>query len=407
MDKKKVVIIGGGTIGTGVAYYVSKMGKAEVILVDRDYIGSGNTSSAASLITLARSKKSIVPLVKETITAIEEMEVLLNEPSGVMKVGSIHVAASDATEKNIRGLMKIADEFDLNYEWLLPNQIKEKLPWVDIENVRGGAFMKDDCYLESTVLANNYAKAAIKYGTEIKQYTTVEKILHTNGKITGVKTQDGIIECDMVVDAAGAWSNLLSMPMNEAIPMAPVRSIYWLTGKRPELFNANQPIAIFPDASTYCRPDGEALLFGIRDKEGVHINPKELPNNMLGFKMIDDEEHWNILMNEGDGFQKFFPEFQDMEIAHCISGISTYTPDASLTVGKSNYVEGLYIATGCSGAGVATSGGYGRIIAELIYNKPLFTEIESFSINRFGNIDPFDNDFRQQCADARSKKKEG
>lgn len=67
---KKVIVVGGGTIGTAVAYYISKLGNAEVILVDRDSIGSGNTSAAASLVTLARSKKSIIPLVKETLLAI-------------------------------------------------------------------------------------------------------------------------------------------------------------------------------------------------------------------------------------------------------------------------------------------------------------------------------------------------
>ncbi|MBJ6368931.1 NAD(P)/FAD-dependent oxidoreductase [Snuella sedimenti] len=404
---KKVVVIGGGTIGAGVAYYVSKMGNAEVTLVDRDYIGSGNTAAAASLVTLARTKKPIIPLVMETMLAIGEMEALLGEPSGVMKVGSIHVVASDTSEKSVRNLMEIAKEFGLEHEWITAEDIKKRLPWIDISEVRGGAFMKDDCYMESTVLANNFAKAAKLCGATIKQYTNVEEILCKQGSVTGVKTNKGVIDCDVVVDAAGAWSNMLSMQVNEAIPMAPVRSIYWITGRRPGLFNPNQPMAIFPDASAYCRPEGEALLFGIRDKTGLHVDPKALPNSMHGYNMISEDESWDILMNEGEKFQEFFPEFQDMEIAHCISGISTYTPDASLTLGKAKNVEGLYVATGCSGAGVATSGGYGRIIAELIYNIPLFTNIDSFSMERFGNFDPFDAIFRQQCANARSNKKEG
>ncbi|MDO5977457.1 NAD(P)/FAD-dependent oxidoreductase [Flavivirga spongiicola] len=404
---KKVVIIGGGTIGTSVAYYVSKLGDADVTLVDKDYIGSGNTASAASLITLARSKKSIIPLVKETIAAIGDMEQLLGEPSGVMKVGSIHIAASETSEKSIRSLMDIADEFGLKQEWLTSESIKEKLPWINIESVRGGAFMKDDCYMESTVLANNFAKAAKMQGAKIKQYTNVEEILSDNGKITGIKTKEGVIPCDVVVDAAGAWSNLLSMQASEAIPMAPVRSIYWITGNRPDLFNPNQPMVIFPDASAYCRPEGESLLFGIRDRAGVHVNPKELPDSMHGYNLINENEYWDILLEEGQAFQKFFPDFENMEIAHCISGISTYTPDASLAMGSAKNMEGLYIATGCSGAGVATSGGYGRVIAELIYNKQPYTNIDPFKIDRFGDFDPFEYDFRQRCADARSNKKEG
>ena len=404
---KKVVIIGGGTIGTAIAYYVSKLGNAEVTLVDRNAIGSGNTSLAASLVTHARSKKSMIPLVIETMSAIKEMETLFNEPSGVMKVGSIHIAASDTSEKSIRKLMHIAKEFQLNCEWLSPAQIKEKLPWLNIEKVKGGAFMKDDCYMESTVLATNFAKGAKTQGVTIKQYTNIEEILTKDGKILGVGTETGSIPCDVVVDAAGAWSNLLSMQVGEAIPMAPVRSMYWITGKRPDLFSPTQPMAIFPDASAYCRPDGTSMLFGIRDRRAVQFNPKELPATLNNFHLVDEDEHWDILVQEGDGFKEFFPELTEMGIAHCIAGISTYTPDASLTLGTAEHIEGLYIATGCSGAGVATSGGYGRLIAELIYKKPLFTDIADFDLGRFGTIDPFDHEFRQRCAKARSYKKEG
>lgn len=405
--KKKVVVIGAGTLGTAAAYYMSKLGNAEVVLIERDAIGSGNTSSAASLVTLARSKKAMIPMVQETMRAIEEMEIQLNEPSGVMKVGSIHVAASEKTESSIRKLMLIADEFKLCYEWLSPDEIKDKLPWIASEMIRGGAFMKDDCYMESTVLAANFAKAAKLNGADILQYTNVESLILKKGNIVGINTSKGQITCDIVVDAAGAWSNLLSMSVKVPIPMAPVRSIYWITGKRPDLFHPDQPMAILPDASAYCRPEGQALLFGIRDNAGVHVDPRKLPDNMYGFNLISEDEYWDILMKEGAGFQKLFPRFEQMEIAHCISGISTYTPDTSLTIGEATNVKGFYVASGCSGAGVATSGGYGRVIAELIYELPLFTDITTFDLERFGSIDPFDPIFRQKCADARSNKKEG
>ena len=122
---KRVVIIGGGTIGTAVAYYISKLGNANVTLLDKNYIGSGNTSAAASLITLARSKKEIIPLVKETIDAIEAVEEQLQESSGMMKVGSIHVAASKSSEKSIKKLMQVADEFELAFALELTAELME------------------------------------------------------------------------------------------------------------------------------------------------------------------------------------------------------------------------------------------------------------------------------------------
>ena len=239
------------------------------------------------------------------------------------------------------------------------------------------------------------------------QYTNVEEVLYEKDQITGVKTDQGIIHADVVVDAAGAWSNLLASQVNEPIPMAPVRSVYWITGSRPDLFHSKQPMAIFPDANAYCRPEGNALLFGIRDNHGKHMDPNEIPKSLVGLNLISEEEQWDILTEEGAKFTHFFPAFEEMEIAHCISGFSTYTPDASLALGSARNLDGFYAASGCSGAGVATSGGYGRIIAELIYGMDPFTDIEPFKLDRFGPIDPFDANFRQRCANARSQKKEG
>ncbi len=141
---KGVVLVGGGTIGTAIAYYVSKLGNAQVTLLDRDYIGSGNTAAAASLITLSRSKKAIIPLVRETISAVRDMEELLDEPSRVMKVGSVHVVASETSMQSINNLMEVADSFDLSTTWLSAEEVKVKRPWLNTGNVMGGAFMKDD-----------------------------------------------------------------------------------------------------------------------------------------------------------------------------------------------------------------------------------------------------------------------
>jgi sarcosine oxidase, subunit beta len=235
----------------------------------------------------------------------------------------------------------------------------------------------------------------------------VESLVPENGIVKGVNTSKGYLESDFVVDAAGAWSNILAKSVGIGLPMTPVRSNYWITSVDKNIFQKNQPIVILPDASAYTRPESGSLLFGLRESTSVHFDPRNLPEDLTGYVFGDPEDQWNILIEQGERFQKFFPKFDEVEIKHYIAGVSTYTPDGMFVLGGVPEIKGFLAATGCSGAGVAASGGMGRIISELVMGQETFCNINPFRINRFGSIDPFSHQFRQICADARSNKKSG
>ena len=267
--------------------------------------------------------------------------------------------------------------------------------------------MPDDAFMDAYVLANAFVLAAKKYGAEIIQYTNVEGLITEGSNVLGVKTKEGNIESDFVVDAAGAWSNLLSLQAGIGLPMTPVRSNYWITSANPELFSRQQPIVILPDASAYTRPESGALLFGLRESKSVHFDPRNLPEDLTGHVFGDPEDQWNILIEQGGRLQRFFPKFEEIQIQHYIAGVSTYTPDGMFVLGGLPETKGFLAATGCSGAGVAVSGGMGRIISEMVMGVDTFCDVEPFRIDRFGIVDPLSQEFRQHCADARSNKKSG
>ena len=210
-----------------------------------------------------------------------------------------------------------------------------------------------------------------------------------------------------MIDAAGAWSNLISLKAGVALPMTPVRSNYWITAKDQGLFNADQPIVILPDASAYTRPESGGLLFGLRESNSIHFDPRNLPADLTGYTFGNPDDQWNILMEQGEKLRRFFPMFDQVSIPHYISGVSTYTPDGMFVIGGVPGVRGFLAATGCSGAGVAVSGGMGRIIAEMVNGQEPFCDTEPFRPERFGTIDPFSEEFMVKCAEARSRKTSG
>ena len=400
------VVIGGGTIGTACLWHLAKKGK-KALLVERNHIGTGNTSKAASLMTQVRTKEALIPLIQETYKNIEAIEALTNESVAKRKVGTIHIAASENTVSGLNEIVEIANNHTIKNREISKEELQERVPWFNTSKVLKANFMEDDSYVDAYVLAKVYARASQMKGAEIWQDTEVLELLKDGQKIIGVKTTKGIVACDNIVDAAGAWANQLSLQVDVAIPMAPVRSIYWITEKKPSTFSENQPMLTIPDAMAYTRPESGALLFGLREENSPHFHPNDLAKEPHAAFLGNPEDQWDIILKQGKAFVSFFPEFENIGIENCITGISTYTPDGYYTFGEVKELQGFYVAAGCAGAGVAGAGGIGRMISEMINDDVLFTDGHPFRVGRFGAIDPMSVTFRQRCADARSKKKDG
>ena len=402
------IIIGSGTLGTAVSYYLSKAGLGEVIVIERNTIGSGSTSWAASLVNRIRTKTEQIPLVMETCRVIDNLESELNESLGYKRVGCLHLAASDQTHKSLQEIVRLSKVHLVEGEFVSRKDVGRRLPWINPDRVSSAYFMPGDFYLDAYILANAFARAAKFHGTVFMQNTGVSSILAGKGKVTGVKLHDNsVISSPLVINAGGAWANLLSYETGVSLPMAPVRSIYWLTKADSGKFPEDMPITFIPDAMVYTRPEAGSLLFGIRDRESKNFDPRKLPFDYTGYSFISDEAQWNILIEEGKRFKRFFPELYDTPIAHCISGLSTYTVDGRPVIGPCSALEGYYAATGCNGAGLSLAGGYGRLLKEFIFGEDTFVDHKSFLPDRLGLFDPFTEDFGQRCSATRSSKRHG
>lgn len=407
IDTVDAVVIGAGTIGSATAWHLAKRGLKNVVLIERNTIGSGNTSKAASLMTLVRTKEELIPLIQETYKNIEEIETYTGEKTGKNKVGTLHIASSEEAVLNLEKIVAIANKHNIKNKEISKDEVKKRVPWIETSSIIKTSFMEDDSYVDAYLLANAFAKAAKMQGAKIMQNTEVLELLSENNEIKGVKTTKGIIMSPIVIDAAGSWSNLLSLQLNIPIPMAPVRSIYWITETIDSLFPKNHPMVVLPDAMAYSRPENGALLFGLREENSPHFHPNELNPNPNSDFLGPKNDAWDIIENYGKDFINYFPKFEEIGIKNCITGISTYTPDGYYTVGPFPNFKGFYSATGCAGAGVAGSGGIGRLVAEMALNIPLYADSEVFRIDRLTEFDPLSVSFRQRCADTRSKKKDG
>ena len=404
--KANVVIIGGGIFGCAIAYYYTRNypGK-KIIVIERNEICNAATSRAAALMTIVRLKQAYIPLALETYQAVIQMEKQLGESLNLRKAGMLHVAASNDTVKELEQLMDIAQNFKQPYGYINNSQAQRMCPWLKSDEALRIGFLPDVAYCDPYLLGTFYARCARQQGAEIMQGCAVTKIVYNAGAVQGVKTSLGLIEADVVIDAAGAWAPIWAMDTAVGIPMAPVRSQYWITEKA-DIFPADGPMVLLPDVRAYARPEGGALLLGVREQQSLYVSPNKIPDDISQF-VFSEDKGMNDLAESTEGLAKFFPAFYDTGIKYYVAGFSGYTPDGQLVMGKVPGVDNFLLAAGCCGAGIAVSGGVGLALAELAAgNEPVF-DLSGFNVARFGKVDPFGISWLEKCAMARSVKRSG
>ena len=399
-----VLIVGGGIFGCGIAWHCARLGANRVIVLERDTLAFAATSRAAGLLTRARAKPDLIPLVAQTYADLSALEAELGETLDLRRVGSLHVAASDARRRELRQLAALAESVGLAVEWLEADEASRRVPWLNPDAILA-AFMPDDAFIDPYRLAMAYARAARSRGATLRQVVAVQALQRQGDRVTGAVTAQGAISAGCVVDATGAWANALAASLGTGLPVVPVRSQYWITAPDP-LFPPEHPIVILPDANAYSRPELGGLLFGLRERRSLSFDPRQLAHDLNDFPLGEDGG-WPSLIEGAPLLRRFLPALDRLGIAHHIAGLSTYTPDGLPVLGAVPSASGFLAATGCSGAGIAIAGGVGASIAALAAGRPCPFDLTPFQPERFGLVNPFSSHFRRQCEQARSTKVSG
>lgn len=401
-----VIIVGGGIWGCAIAYYyVRNNPGSKVLLLERNELCNAATSRAAALITRVRSKKEFIPLSLETYRVIPELEAILGETFFLQKNGVLHVATSEQSEQDLVKLVQTANDFNETTVALSTGEISAIVPWLSTEHIRQAILMPDEAYCDPYLLGTFFAKAAAKLGASLQQGVEVQQLLNSGETVIGVQTTRGNFFAQTTIIANGAWAPLLARQVAVPIPMAPVRSQYWITEKN-EKFTADSPIVILPDAQAYARPESGSLLFGIREKNAYYESPEKIPADISNYIFSKDKGVAD-LSEVFHQLAMFFPGIYDIGLQYYIAGFSGYTPDNYLSMGRAPGINNLLVATGCVGAGISVCGGVGLAFAELAAGRANPYDFTKFDLQRFGNIDPFSDEWLKKCAAARSQKRSG
>src|SRR6187397_725034 len=202
----RAVVIGGGVGGCAVAYWLARLGWDDVVLCERAELTSGSTFHSAGLVGQLRSSLSLTRMMMESVELYRTLEDEVGLETGWREVGSLRLASSEERMEEIRRQAGWAKTFGLPLELISPAEAQALFPPMSTEGVLGAAFLPTDGYIDPSQLTFALAEGARRRGAEIATGTRVTGVAVQRGRVTGVETDRGTIETEIVVNAGGMFA---------------------------------------------------------------------------------------------------------------------------------------------------------------------------------------------------------
>jgi 4-methylaminobutanoate oxidase (formaldehyde-forming) len=378
--RARAVVIGGGVGGCSILYHLAKLGWTDSVLVEQFQLTHGSTWHSAGLVGQLRSSVSLTKMMMYSVDLYGELKELTGNDPGWNQLGGLRLASSPARLEEIHRQAAWAKTFGLPLEIVSAQEAQEKFPPMSTDGVLAAAYLPYDGYLDPSQLTFSLADAARKLGAEIETRTRVTAILRdARGRVTGVETDRGTIECDVVVNAAGMYAPQVGRLVGVNVPIIPFGHQYIVT-EPMEVPLPALPTLRDPDNLIYFRTEVGGLVMGGYEK---HPYPWALDGIPEGFEAQLLAEDWDRIEELLTNSIMRVPAMEHLPVKKFFNGPEAFTPDAEFILGESE-VPGFWVAAGFCAHGLAGGGGIGKTMAEWIVDGQPEWEVWALDIRRFG-----------------------
>ena len=379
-DRARVVVIGGGVIGTSTAYHLARLGWTDVVLVEQGQLSSGTTWHAAGLLGQLRATESGTRLVQYSVRLYGELEAETGLATGLKRCGGVTVARTPERMIQLRRTAATADAYDLECELLTPRQALERYPILETGDLLGALWLPGDATVNPVDVTASLARGARMRGVRIVEHTRVTDILTGDGRVTGVVTDRGSVEAEVVVNCAGQWAKAVGLLCGVTVPLHSAEHFYVVTeameGVRPDL-----PILRDPDGYTYVKEEvGGLVVGGFEPTAKPWVAPDALPYPFEFQLLEEDWDHFSVLMESA---VHRIPALQTTGLKKLYNGPESFTPDNQFIMGEAPGLRGFFVGAGFNSVGIASGGGAGRALADWIVEGEPTSDLVAVDIRRF------------------------
>jgi glycine cleavage system aminomethyltransferase T/glycine/D-amino acid oxidase-like deaminating enzyme len=374
----RAVVIGGGVGGCAILYWLTKLGWDDVVLVERADLTSGSTFHSAGLVGQLRGSLSLTRMMMSSVELYRTLESEVGLETGWREVGSLRLASSEERMEELARQAGWAKTFGLPLELISAQEAQELFPPMSTDGVLGAAYLPTDGYIDPSQLTFALAEGARRGGAEIATHTRVTGIRVERGRATGVETDKGLIETEIVIDAGGIFAAEIGRLAGVNVPVIPMAHEYLIT--RPAGVPLEVPTLRDPSLLVYFRGESGGLVMGGYER---HPAPWALDGIPPDFNSRLLEEDWPRFEELMENALVRVPSLADMEVIRLINGPEAFTPDGEFILGPSD-VRGFWVAAGFCAHGLAGAGGMGKLVAEWIVEGVPSLDVWEMDSRRFG-----------------------
>ncbi|MFF1438824.1 NAD(P)/FAD-dependent oxidoreductase [Streptomyces sp. NPDC058295] len=363
-----VVVIGGGVMGTSIAYHLAAAGVRDVLLVERDELAAGSTSKAAGGVRAQFSDELNIQLGARSLETFGRFEEETGYDIGLHRVGYLFLLSTPEEVASFEAGVRLQNALGVPSRMIDPAEARRLSPLIRTDGLLAAAFSPDDGHCTPEAVVHGYAAAARRYGARILRHTAVTGIERQGATITAVQTTLGRVTTDTVVCAAGAWSRAVGAMAGVELPVQPLRRQIAVTEPVPGL-PPDLPMTIDFTSSLYFHGEGPGLLVGMSD-------PDERP----GFA-TDTHDRW--IPRLAAAMERRAPALLDLRRTGGWAGLYEVTPDHNALIGEASSVSRFLYATGFSGHGFLQGPAVGEVVRDLCLGRVPFVDVTPLSADRF------------------------
>ena len=385
--RARIVIVGGGILGCSIAYWLTKMGETDVLLLEQHQLTDGATWHAAGLVGQLRSSRNTTRMLEHSVEMYRGLEAETGQAVDWHETGSLRLACSPERVMELKRLTTMAKSFGLPMELISPQRAQELFPLMSTEDVVGAAFLPTDGYIDPASVTQAIARGARQRGATIAEHTAVASITVDGRRCTSVHTlapdgSESAIECEMVVNAAGMWGMELGKLVGARVPAVAVEHQYMLSGPiegYTPVELGRMPTMRDPDHLVYYKPDGPGLLVGGYEPDTESFGLTGIPSP---FRRKLFEPDFDRFAQLAELATKRTPVLEQAGIRSLVNGPIPYTADADFVMGRAPELDNFYVATGFL-YGIAAGGGAGKMMAEWMLEGRPSLDLWPLDVRRF------------------------
>jgi sarcosine oxidase subunit beta len=372
-ETAEVVIIGGGIVGSSVAYHLAEANCTDVLVIEKErQQGMGSTGKSTGGVRAQFATAINIQMSLYSIDVFSRFEEITGHTSGYKAHGYLFVATDqrhlDSLEANRRRQEKHGVT---NVETVTREDVLKIIPQLMADDVLGGSFCQTDGFVDPYSVMTGFSKRAKARGVRVWLETEVTAIEVEHGRVSGVMTSRGRVATRTVVNAAGPWASLVARMAGVDIPVVPLKRQIIKTEAFDKL-PPRLPMVIDMSNGFHFRREGESVLMAWPD-----------PDETFGFRTDFDYDFIEKVLPRA---VRRVPVLADAEVnpRRCWAGMYEVTPDHHAIIGPAPGVEGLFLVNGFSGHGVMHSPASGRIASELILDgESRFLDASALGVERF------------------------